>query len=83
MKAMTDTVVTEITPDGVIVDRQGVKESVPCDTVVVAVGTSPVNPLEHKLRNTVQQLFVVGDAKSPRKAYEAIREGYEAALSIS
>ena len=83
VKTMTDSIVTEITPDGVIVDRQGVKESVPCDTVVVAVGTSPVNPLEQVIRNTVRQLFVVGDAKSPRKAYEAIREGYEAAVNIS
>lgn len=83
VEAMTDTTVTRITPDGVIVDRQGSPERLTCDTVVVAVGTSSLNTLEHAIQGTVQQVFVVGDAKSPRKAYEAIREGYEAAISIS
>ncbi len=80
---MTDTTVTQITPEGVVVDRQGASEHLTCDTVVVAVGTSPLNTLKNAMNNIAEQVVLVGDARSPRKAYEAIREGYEAAIGIS
>jgi 2,4-dienoyl-CoA reductase (NADPH2) len=80
--AITDAKVTEITSDGVVVDRQGSIEKVSCDSVVVAVGTYALNDLEGMIRDKAEQVVVVGDAKSPRKAYEAIREGFDAACSI-
>ncbi|HDP25993.1 MAG TPA: FAD-dependent oxidoreductase, partial [Deltaproteobacteria bacterium] len=83
VETLTDTMVTEITPEGVIVSRQGDVDHITCDTVVVAVGTASYNSLESSLRDSVDQCFVVGDAQRPRKAYEAIREGFEAALKIS
>ncbi len=82
VQSMTDSIVTGITPEGVVVDRQGSLEHISCDTVVVAVGTASSNSLEHVLLGRAGQVLVVGDARKPRKAYEAIREGFEAAISL-
>ena len=80
--AITDAQVVEITNEGVVLDRQGSVEKIACDTVVAAVGTYASNDLEGMIRDNAERVVVVGDAKSPRKAYEAIREGFDAARGI-
>lgn len=82
VETMTGVTVTAITGDGVVVQADGIDETISCDTVVAAVGTSPVNDLEQALRTGVWQVYVAGDARGPRKAYEAIHEGFEAAAAL-
>jgi 2,4-dienoyl-CoA reductase (NADPH2) len=43
--------------------------------VVLAVGVRPQNQLYEQLRGRVPELYLVGDAKRPRKAMDAIYEG--------
>lgn len=81
VKILTATQAVEITPDGILTERDGKKELMKCDTVVIAVGTKPVNTLEEKLKDRVKTV-VVGDAKKPRKAYDAIHEGFHAARDL-
>jgi 2,4-dienoyl-CoA reductase (NADPH2) len=76
VNTLTKTTVKEITPEGVIVNQNGKTDMIRCDTVVIAVGTHPVNDLEEKIRDVVEKVIVIGDAKKPRKAYEAIKEGF-------
>ncbi|MBN2299031.1 MAG: FAD-dependent oxidoreductase [Deltaproteobacteria bacterium] len=83
VQTITCAAVTEITPDGVIVDRQGTFEHIPCETIVIAVGTASLNTLEKTLQQKAMQIFTVGDAASPRKAFEAIREGFDTARRIA
>jgi len=83
VQTITDTAVKEITPDGVVVDRQGSIEHISCDTVVVAVGTASLNTLEQTIQNKAKQVFTVGDAATPSKAFEAIREGFDTARRIA
>jgi 2,4-dienoyl-CoA reductase (NADPH2) len=82
VKVRTRVTAKEITPEGVIVEANGKRELIRCDTVVLALGTRSVNALEERLRGIVSQVMVIGDAKKPRKAYEAIREGFLAARGI-
>lgn len=88
VKAKTSTKVKEITSEGVIVEpdftgrQNGMTELISCDTVVLAVGTQSNNTLEAELRNITAKTIVIGDAKTPRKAYEAIHEGFDSAREI-
>jgi 2,4-dienoyl-CoA reductase (NADPH2) len=76
IRVLTHTRAAEITPEGLWVEKKEGREMLPCDTVVMACGTVPVNPLEESLKGLVEKVVVVGDAKKARKAYEAIHEAF-------
>jgi len=71
-----------IEPDGVVVEMEGREEKLPADTVIIAAGTCPVNDLYEQLKDSGVEVHLIGDAKRPRKAFEAIQEGLETALLI-
>jgi 2,4-dienoyl-CoA reductase (NADPH2) len=72
----------EITPDGVVVEVDGKEELIEGDTVVLALGSSPDTALYEQLKDQVGELYLVGDARSPRKAYEAIHEGFRVGMEL-
>jgi 2,4-dienoyl-CoA reductase (NADPH2) len=72
----------EITDDAVIVETGGGRESIPADTVIMAVGSRPVDDLMRQARIDGLQVIAIGDAKVPRKIVDAIREGFEEAMKI-
>jgi NADH dehydrogenase FAD-containing subunit len=47
------------------------------DAVVLAMGTRSSDPLSGYLKSRAIETFVIGDAKSPRNAMDAIQEGWE------
>ncbi|MBM4332902.1 MAG: FAD-dependent oxidoreductase [Deltaproteobacteria bacterium] len=75
IKTMTSATAREITAGGVIIDREGTEMLIPGDTVVIATGARPVNALYEKLKERVPEIHLIGDAKAPRKALEAVAEG--------
>ena len=83
VKGATGVMAKEITPEGVVVERAGKQEFMPCDTVVLAVGTVPVNSLKGNLEPMGMEVRLIGDAKKPRKAFDAIREGFYTAREIT
>jgi len=83
VKIYVNSPVKEITDDGVIVTREGREEKIgPADTIILAIGAKSVNELENELSGKVERLIVVGDALKPRKALEAVEEGYKAGLTL-
>jgi 2,4-dienoyl-CoA reductase (NADPH2) len=82
IRVQTHTKAVQITPQGLWVEKKEGRELIPCDTIVMACGTVPVNPLEDSLKGSVERVIVVGDAKKARKAYEAIHEAFFEALKI-
>jgi NADPH-dependent 2,4-dienoyl-CoA reductase/sulfur reductase-like enzyme len=52
------------------------------DTIVVALGAESNNLLAGEVRGSVREVYVIGDASSPRNALEAIAEGFETGLRI-
>jgi 2,4-dienoyl-CoA reductase (NADPH2) len=82
VKTLTQTLAKEITTTGIIVDRAGKEDLIPGDTVVIATGAKPVNGLYEKLKDRVPEIFLIGDAKTPRKALEAVAEGLAVARTL-
>jgi 2,4-dienoyl-CoA reductase-like NADH-dependent reductase (Old Yellow Enzyme family)/thioredoxin reductase len=78
-KSLTSTETLEITDDGVIVqDKEGKKQAVKADTVVLARGLTPRTALYEALKGQVPELHNVGDSREPRVIMNAIQEGYYA-----
>jgi 2,4-dienoyl-CoA reductase-like NADH-dependent reductase (Old Yellow Enzyme family)/thioredoxin reductase len=74
--------VMEITENGVVI---GLGEEVfllPADTVILAVGSEPVNRLAKELEGTVPEVHTIGDCNEPRDAAAATFEAAKIAFSI-
>jgi len=80
---ITGAKVVEILPDGVKYIQAGLEKAIRgMDTIVVAMGTTRNDALVERLRGVSRHLLVVGDAKEPRRALEAIAEGDEIGRTI-
>jgi len=78
-----NTTVTAIRPDGVEVETAGEKAFLPADTVLYSVGLKAKgNALADRLRPYAYETVVLGDAKAPKKVYEAINDAFDAAMDI-
>lgn len=83
VSVITSATVKEITYDGAVIVRNGREDTIAgMDHVVLACGTTSVDCLSDKLRGRVAEVYVIGDAKSPRRALEAIAEGMEVGRAI-
>jgi 2,4-dienoyl-CoA reductase (NADPH2) len=49
---------------------------------VIAAGSRSDNELVNEIENLVPEVYIIGDAKEPRKALEAISEGFLVGLKI-
>jgi 2,4-dienoyl-CoA reductase (NADPH2) len=65
-----------------VVEKDGETISLPARTVILAVGVAPVHDLYEEIKDQYQEVYLIGDAKRPRKALEAVREGLEVGLKI-
>jgi 2,4-dienoyl-CoA reductase-like NADH-dependent reductase (Old Yellow Enzyme family)/thioredoxin reductase len=81
----TDLKVTAVEKNGVkAVDSEGKEEFIPADTVVYALGMQ-ANRKETEALHSVAgdtPVYEIGDCVRAAKVYEAIKEGYLAAMSI-
>ena len=75
--------VKEIAATGITIEREGKEELIAeINQVVVATGAKSCNELETRLEGQVPEIYVIGDAKRPRTAFEATHEGAEVARMI-
>ena len=83
VKIVTRAVIKEIIDGGVVVTIDGKEETISgMDQVIVAMGPKSVNELAKQLEGKVAGVYVIGDAKEPRTAFEATHEGAEVARKI-
>lgn len=82
VKLRPKTKLVEITKDAVIVDTELGKESIPADTVIIAVGSQSVDNLAREVKRGRTEVITIGDAKEPRKITDAVREGFDMALKV-
>jgi len=64
------------------IDRSGAGNELAADSVVVALDLRPRLEMVDRLRDLAQEVYVVGDCKTPRALFAAVHEGFEAALEI-
>ena len=80
---ITSAKVKAILDDGVVFTTNGKEESIRgVNSIILAMGAKPVNDLEEKLTGKVAEVHVIGDAKEPRRAFEAIHEAAEIARKV-
>ena len=82
--SMDKTKCVEIKKDALVVEKEGKTEELKCDYIVIAIGSKPNDYTE--IQKTCQDLgipsYVIGDAKKPRRAIDAITEGFDIARTI-
>ncbi len=82
VRVITETRAVGITPEGLEIERKGSIDLLAADSIVIAAGSRSENALIDKLKGLAAEVLVVGDAKIPRNALEAIREGCEAGFRL-
>lgn len=72
-----------ITDDGVeCIDKESRRIRLKADTIVFALGAKAKDELAMGLKGRVKELYIIGDAKQPRRIRDAISEGYITAYEI-
>ncbi len=79
---MLSTKVEEINDGKVIVSKNGKEQWLEAETIVLALGSRSNRDLIQALEGKVPELLSIGDCVEPRKAKEAIHEGFFAGLRI-
>ncbi len=83
VEILTDTRVLEITEKNVVVSNSNCGERVlGADTVVIATGFRSNQGLWEALKNTISEIYAIGDCVEPRKVMNAIWEGSRIARLI-
>lgn len=67
----------------VVVDRDGNRQEIPVDNIVLAWGFLPQLSLRDRLENeTSLEVYAIGDCVGPRMIFDAVHEGYLTAIRI-
>ncbi|NVM00832.1 MAG: FAD-dependent oxidoreductase [Candidatus Helarchaeota archaeon] len=74
--------VKEIKENSVIYELNNEEKELDFDTCVIAAGVRPNKKLYEELKDKIKDVRLIGDAKNPRKALDAIAEGFKAAIRI-
>ncbi|MFQ5997253.1 MAG: FAD-dependent oxidoreductase [Dehalococcoidales bacterium] len=80
---LTEVRYNEVVPDGlVITTKEGKKEIIEADTIVLAAGSIPDQKLYEDIKGKVPEVHCIGDCLAPRTIRDAIAEGYRVSLAI-
>ena len=72
----------EISATAVKVEMDGNTQEIPADTVILAAGAEPYNPLAKIIEQKGIPYEVVGDAGRVAMAFDAVHQGYNAGRRI-
>jgi 2,4-dienoyl-CoA reductase-like NADH-dependent reductase (Old Yellow Enzyme family)/thioredoxin reductase len=78
----TGTKVTRLARDTAFARQNDGEIQFPVETVILAVGVRPNRELADALEQSELEMYVIGDAVQPRKALEAIWEGFEVGVKV-
>jgi len=81
VKILVGATAIEVGETGLVIQKEAGQEIVPADSVVMATGSKSENALA-SFKDLAPELYVIGDAKKPRNALAAIREGFLIGLRI-
>jgi 2,4-dienoyl-CoA reductase-like NADH-dependent reductase (Old Yellow Enzyme family)/thioredoxin reductase len=83
VQVMLNTKCMEITDSGMVCeDKDGKRFEVKADTVISATGLAPNEKIVDLLRDTVIDFSWIGDCYAPGLIRTAVRQGFDAAMSI-
>jgi len=73
----TSTKILRLTKTTAVAEKEGQEITFPIETIVIAVGVRSNGTLPNALAGSDLEIYVIGDAVEPRKALEAIQEGFD------
>jgi 2,4-dienoyl-CoA reductase (NADPH2) len=79
---MTNTKAVGIKADGLEVEKEDGADFLRASSIIIAAGSRPENSLVSEIESLVPEVYTVGDAKEPRNALDAIKEGFLVGLKI-
>jgi 2,4-dienoyl-CoA reductase (NADPH2) len=82
VEIFTSTKVESISEKAVFAVKNGERLTLPADSVVLAVGSKSNKSLAEAIREKISEIYEIGDCVEPRKALQAIHEGWDVALKI-
>lgn len=84
IKTMVNTKCVEIKDKYIVVNKDGKNNEIACDYVVLSVGSQPndYDKIKSYFEGENIPYYVIGDAKKPRKALDAIAEAADIARRI-
>jgi 2,4-dienoyl-CoA reductase (NADPH2) len=82
VKTFTSTKVERISEKEVSAIKNGERLTLLADSVVLAVGSKPNKSLAEAIKEKIPEIYEIGDCVEPRKAIQAIHEGWNVALKI-
>jgi len=65
-----------------VTTAEGKKETIPADTVIIAVGYKANDRLYKALEGKVPEIYCIGNSSKPRRIFEAVNEGYQTGLAL-
>jgi NAD(H)-dependent 7beta-hydroxy-3-oxo-delta4-cholenoic acid oxidoreductase len=83
VRILTRAEVTEILDDGVVFVRNGQQESLRgAENVILAMGARPLDELSASIKDKVDEVHVIGDAREPQRVLQATASAAEVARQI-
>lgn len=79
IKILTGTRMIQGQEGGIKIEKDGKKETIPCDTLVIAVGYTSNSNMEEQLQGKIDQVITIGDNVKPGKIIDAVAQGYHTA----
>lgn len=82
IQVLTSARVLEIGDHCVIIEKNGHRQTLPADYVLVAAGMKPNNSIYEELKKQGKTVYNVGDSAKAGKIYDAVHAGYKAGLKV-
>ncbi|MFA0816137.1 MAG: NAD(P)/FAD-dependent oxidoreductase [Anaerofustis sp.] len=83
IKVMEGVRLVEITKDGAVIeDKNGARQTLACDSVVLSLGVKADTATIRELEGLVDNTVIIGDCSKPGNITSAVREGFYAALNL-
>ena len=84
MKILTNSVIYEITEEGIsIIDKKSNRrKSIKTENVILSLGARPNDKLVKELKGKVRELYAIGDCVRPSRIWDGIYEGFQIARRI-
>lgn len=79
VKLLTGTRLIQGEEGAVTIEKDGKKETVPCDTLVLALGYVSNKNMEEQLEGKIDRVITIGDNVKPGKIIDAVHQGYHTA----
>ena len=78
----TSTKVVKTTDKGAVISKDGIEEELVCDSVILSIGYNSDASLYDQIKNYIDNVYLLGDAKNVSNIMYAIRDAFEVSRAL-